>query len=182
MRNSHNSQQIQVNAGSMADIAFLLLIFFMITTTIVNDKGISLLLPPDRQETEMVPINERNLFKIQINSQDKLLVEGEPRDNTSGLREEIKTFILNNGKLIDLSESSSKAVVSIKTNRGTTQEMFIKTLDEVKAAYYEIYAQRAGITPAEYRNLSSNVPAEKRLYDKGRKGVPMNISIAEPSN
>ncbi|MBL6448036.1 biopolymer transporter ExbD [Fulvivirga sp. 29W222] len=182
MRNSHNSQQMQVNAGSMADIAFLLLIFFMITTTIVNDKGISLLLPPERLKTELVPINERNLYKIQINSQDKLLVEGELRENTSGLREEIKAFILNYGKSADLSESPSKAVVSIKTNRGTTQEMFIKMLDEVKAAYYEIYAKRARITPAEYRNLSLAVPAEKWLYDLGRKGIPMNISIAEPSN
>lgn len=182
MRNSHKSQQMQVNAGSMADIAFLLLIFFMITTTIVNDKGISLLLPPERQETEIVPINERNLFKIQVNSQDKLMVEGEPRENTVALREEIKAFILNNGRSADLSESPSKAVVSIKTNRGTTQEMFIETLDEVKAAYYEIYAGRAGITPKAYRDLSLTVPAEKRLYDKGRRGIPMNISIAEPSN
>lgn len=182
MRNSHKSQQMQVNAGSMADIAFLLLTFFMITTTIVNDKGITLLLPPERLEVDPVPIHERNIFKIQINSQDKLLIEGQPRENIKQLREEIKIFILNNGQSSELSESPEKAIVSIKTNRGTTQEIFIKTLDEVKAAYYEIYAERAGVSPKAYRDLSVNVPAEKLLYDKGKKGIPMNISIAEPSS
>ena len=181
MRNTINKEQMQVNAGSMADIAFLLLIFFMITTTIVNDKGLSLLLPPEQTEINQVPINERNLFKIHVNSEDQLMVQGVPMNSIHGVRDDIKAFIMNQGQREDWSESPKKAVVSIKTNRGTTQDMFIHVLDEAKAAYYELYSQKAGITAEAYRNLDTHIPAQKKLYDKGRKGVPMNISIAEPT-
>lgn len=182
MKNAQRNDQLQINAASMADIAFLLLIFFMVTTTIVNDKGLGLLLPPEQTTDIPVEIHERNIFKIQINSNDKVMVEGETRTDTRGIRNEVNAFVLNYGKNETLSESPTKAIVSIKTNRGTSQEMFIKVLDEVKAAYYKIYADRTGLTPAEYRNLSLNIPEEKRLFEKGRKGIPMNISIAEPSN
>ncbi|ELR68903.1 hypothetical protein C900_05596 [Fulvivirga imtechensis AK7] len=182
MKNAQRNNQMQINTASMADIAFLLLIFFMITTTIVNDKGLSLLLPPEQSNIVPVEIHEKNLFKIQVNSDDKIMVEGETRENLHGIRHEISEFILNYGRNKALSESPEKAIVSIKTNRGTSQEMFIKVLDEVKAAYYQIYADRTGLTPAEYRNLYLSIPEKKRLFEKGRKGIPMNISIAEPSN
>ncbi|MEM9300060.1 MAG: biopolymer transporter ExbD, partial [Bacteroidota bacterium] len=70
----------EINSSSMADIAFLLLIFFLVTTTIANDRGLSLQLPPNPEDIENIDIKipERNLFKIQINSADRLLVEGEP--------------------------------------------------------------------------------------------------------
>ena len=164
------------NSGSMADIAFLLLIFFMLTTTIVNDEGIDLLLPPKRMEKEDIPIKERNLFKILVNSEDELLVEDQPRSSAYNLREEIKEFILNPNNLNELSESPVKSVVSIKTNRGSSQDAFIRVLDEAKAAYFEIYAKRVGLTSVEFRSLPSNDPK----YKKARLGIPMNISIAEP--
>ena len=70
-----------------------------------------------------------------------------------------------------------KAVVSIKTNRGTSQRAFICALDEVKAAYYDIYGEKLGMSAAEYRALDTADPR----FNKVRRSIPMNISIAEPS-
>lgn len=91
----------EISSGSMADIAFLLLIFFLVTTTIANDKGITLLLPPPDQELqpEDVKIQDRNIFKILANSSDQLLVEDEPfRQDPQELTEMVKKFLLNFGQ------------------------------------------------------------------------------------
>lgn len=168
----------ELPASSMADIAFLLLTFYMMTTVIKSEKGIALLLPPI-QITELTPIHDRNLFTIQVNSQNQFLIENERRSNTAGLRDEIKKFILNAGIDPQQSVSPEKAIVSFKTDRGATYKTFITTLDEIQAAYYELYAQQAGITPERFRKLDLTNPAERALYEKGKKGIPMNISIAE---
>src|SRR5690554_6375453 len=90
----------EIPAGSMADIAFLLLIFFLVTTTIASDKGILNILPP-KQDPNVPPpdiqVNERNIFNILVNANDQLLVEGEFRDNTERLSEDIQAFILTFG-------------------------------------------------------------------------------------
>lgn len=132
------------NASSMADIAFLLLIFFMVTTTIVNDKGIDMVLPPDIDDRPPVPLHERNILAILINSENKLMVENKLRPDFDNLRRDVKKFILNNGQNPELSDNPKDAVVSIKANRGTSQGAYIKVLDEIKAAYYEIYARKLG--------------------------------------
>jgi biopolymer transport protein ExbD len=173
---------VEINSSSMADIAFLLLIFFLVTTTIVNDKGVMLLLPPKKTEENIAPIHERNLFKIQVNSEDQLLVNGELTDDIQTVRADIQTFVLNYGKDESSSESPKKAIVSIKTNRGTTYEKYIEVLNAVQGAYYDIYAKNANITNASYRSLDLSKPADKLLATKAKKGIPMNISIAEPSN
>ena len=93
-----NRPTAEIPNGSMADIAFLLLIFFLVTTTIANDKGIAMLLPPKpdpNQPPPEVTKNDRNIFKILANSQDKLLVEDEPLTDVFELREMVKSFILN---------------------------------------------------------------------------------------
>lgn len=169
----------------MADIAFLLLIFFLVTTTIANDKGLTLQLPPnpdDIQQTQ-VNIHERNIFKILINSSDKLLVENEPMDNPREIREKVKKFVLNNGADPTLSDNPKEAIVSIKTNRGTSYEKFIEVYNEVQGAYYDMYADRAGVTNEKWREIASNTsdPDNKRIYDEAREGFPMQISIAEPN-
>ena len=95
-----NRPTAEIPNGSMADIAFLLLIFFLVTTTIANDKGIAMLLPPKpdpNQPPPEVTENARNIFKILANSQDKLLVEDEPLTDVFELREMVKSFILNFG-------------------------------------------------------------------------------------
>ena len=88
-----------INSSSMADIAFLLLIFFLVTTTIANDKGLTLQLPPNPEDIEQqdIKIPERNIFKILLNSSDKLLVENEPMDDPREIRELVIEFVLNNG-------------------------------------------------------------------------------------
>ena len=182
----------EINSSSMADIAFLLLIFFLVTTTIANDRGLSLQLPPDPDQIENVDIKipERNLFKIQINSADKLLVEGEPMEDVTQIKELIKTFVLNNGRNPELSDTPKDAIVSLKTDRGTSQEKFIAVLDQVQGAYYDMYADRVGVTNKRWREIASDLsnPENKRLYDKGRGKTPqgtldfpMNLSIAEPT-
>jgi biopolymer transport protein ExbD len=178
----HKSSRVELNASSMADIAFLLIIFFMVTTIFNEEKGLSLMLPPFQQHPVTQPVHDRNLYKIQINSTDQLLINGIPEMNLDGVREELKTFILNNGALTTLSESPLKAIVSLKADRGTSHKVFIWVLDEIQATYYEIYAERAGIPLDQYRELKLNDSKEKELYDRGREGIPMNISIAEPTH
>jgi biopolymer transport protein ExbD len=181
----------EIPNASMADIAFLLLTFFLVTTTIANDRGLSLTLPPppDPAAPE-VKQQAHNLFTIQVNSSDALLVEGDPMDDVSGLKESIKTFILNNGADPTSSESPEKAIVSYKTDRGTSQKRFIEILDIIQGAYYDIWAERAGVTNKRFREAASDtsVPENKAIYDKGlgkrpdgSTEVPMAISIAEPT-
>jgi biopolymer transport protein ExbD len=175
----------EINSSSMADIAFLLLIFFLVTTTIANDKGLTLQLPPNPEDIEQddVKIPERNIFKILLNSSDRLLVENEPMEDTSEIREMVKEFVLNNGVNPVLSDSPKKAIVSIKTNRGTSYEKFIDVYNEVQGAYYDMYADRAGVTNTKWREIASKTsdPDNKRIYTEARKDFPMQISIAEPN-
>ncbi len=181
----------EINSSSMADIAFLLLIFFLVTTTIANDRGLSLQLPPNPEDIENIDIKipERNLFKIQINSADRMLVEGELLEDVTELRGMIKEFVLNNGRDPESSDNPKDAIVSLKTDRGTTQEKFIEVLDQIQGAYYDMYADRIGVTNKRWREIASDltVPEHKRLYDQGRGlkdgklEFPMNLSIAEPT-
>jgi biopolymer transport protein ExbD len=182
----------EIPNASMADIAFLLLTFFLMTTTIANDRGLSLVLPPppEAQQEDEIKIQEHNMFKIALNSNDALAVEGEYVSDISGLKEDIKKFVLNNGRDPHSSDSPQKAIVSFKTDRGTSHKRFIEILDIIQGAYYDIYAERAQVTNARWRELSSdlNDPENRRLYDigRGRKAdgsleVPMQISIAEPT-
>ena len=193
MARNRGRENPEINSSSMADIAFLLLIFFLVTTTIANDKGLLIPLPPDPDQMEDLDIKipERNLFKIQINSADRLLVEGEPfTQDPKELKPMIKEFVNNNGRDPESSDSPQKAIVSLKTDRGTTQDMFIQVLDNIQAAYYEMYAERAGVTAEQWRKIIDDLkdPDNKRLYDMGRGKTPegdiefpMQISIAEPT-
>jgi biopolymer transport protein ExbD len=180
--------------ASMADIAFLLLTFFLVTTTVANDRGLSLQLPPPPEALPPdvdIKIQERNLFKIQINSFDNILVEGNPY--TGSMRElsdQIKEFVLNRGANPESSDSPDKAIVSYKTDRGTSHKRFIEVLDAIQRSYYEIYADRAGVTTKKWLEVSSDLadPENKKLYDQGRgklpdgkPEIPMNVSIAEPT-
>lgn len=99
MARSKNKGSQEVNAGSMADIAFLLLIFFLVTTQIATNKGLTLLLPPKNEDDEPLEIkqNQKNVFKIQINSADRLLVEDEPMEDVTLIRDMVYDFVLNFG-------------------------------------------------------------------------------------
>jgi len=114
-----------VNAGSMADIAFLLLIFFLVSTTIDTDKGINRKLPPLLDEPVIADIKERNLFRVEINQQNELLVEGELMeidqlksaaiaflDNGAGLAAHGCDYCLGSKNPLS-SENPQKAIVSL---------------------------------------------------------------------
>lgn len=205
MARKKNRMSQEVNAGSMADIAFLLLIFFLVTTTIASDKGILNVLPPKLDPNNPPPeidLNERNIFVIRINSNDQFLIEGDYRDNTEGLDEELKAFILNfgapndesaklynslpaslkalSGRKPESSDHPGEAVVSIKTDRGTSYEKYLEVFDLAKKAYFDIYAARVNLSTDEYRALTGKNDAEESLIDRGKEGIPMAISIAEP--
>ena len=186
-----NRGAAQINSGSMADIAFLLLIFFLVTTQIATDKGILIRLPPKPDPNEPPPdikFNQRNIFKILINSQDKLLVEDEPLYDVSQLKEMVKRFVLNNGRDPNLSDSPSDAIVSIKADRGTSYDIFINVYDQCEAAYNEMYGEKVGLSAEEFRKLDRGDPEQKKLYDRareidenGKPQFPKQISIAEPT-
>jgi len=90
---------------------------------------------------------------------------------------------LNNGQNPASSDNPEKAIVSFKTDRGTSHKRFIQLLDIIQGAYYDIYADQAGVTNAEFREAASDltVPKNKEIYEKGRAGIPLNISIADPT-
>jgi biopolymer transport protein ExbD len=205
MARKKNRMSTEVNAGSMADIAFLLLIFFLVTTTIASDKGILNILPPKLDPNNPPPeidLNERNIFNILINANDQLLVEGEFRNSPDGLDEDVKAFIMNFGapneeasalynslpasvkalsaRNPESSDHPGEAVVSIKTNRGTSYEKYLEVFDLAKKAYFDIYAARVNLSTDEYRALTGKNDAEASLQDRGKEGIPMAISIAEP--
>ena len=203
-----NRPTAEIPNGSMADIAFSLLIFFLVTTTIANDKGIAMLLPPKpdpNQPPPEVTKNDRNIFKILANSQDKLLVEDEPLTDVFELREMVKSFILNFGspgeegvaiynslpssmkayssqvRRSDYSDDPTEAVVSFKADRGTSYELYVQVLDQVNAAYNDVYGERVGLSAAEFLQLDRDDPVQDRKYQTARDGIPRAISIAEPN-
>lgn len=148
MRHSQNSAP-QVNAGSMADIAFLLLIFFLVATTISADKGINRKLPPECAPGMdcSAEINERNILRIALNSNNELMVDNEIMD-LQELRAVTKAFLDNNGNgtcaycngnsLVLFSDHPEKAVVSLSTSKTSNYASFIAVQDELSKAYYEL--------------------------------------------
>lgn len=177
----YRSSTVELPTSSMADVAFLLLSFFLITTVIENHKGLTLQLPPWQEKPIPSEVHARNIFTIQINSEDQCLVEGERVADLSGLKEQVRAFVMNQGKVATLSDNPEVAVVSLKTDRGTTYSLFVRALDEIQGAYYEIYAERVGITSSAFRALQLQDPRQKAIYEKARRGIPMNLSIAEPT-
>ncbi len=174
------NEHFKMNAGSMADLAFLMLIFFLVATTIPQDKGLTLKLPPNSETPVPTPIASRNLFKILINSKGEILAEDLVLEDLSKLKQRVKDFVINPGADSKLAETPQKAVVSIKPHRGSDYHTYIQVIDMVKHAYYEIYGERVGLSAEQFRALNLKMPQERSLYENAREGIPMNISIADP--
>ncbi len=177
----------EINASSMADIAFLLLIFFLVTTTIASDKGLAILLPPKKQDDVQVKLKDRNVFTVLLNSNSQLLVEEELMDIKT-IKEEAKKFISNPTKNEKLSESPLEAVVSLKTDRGTKYEAYIRVMDELKRAYNELRAEHMGITLQKFLELENDPKQledkESELvkkYEAAKEAIPYRLSEAEPT-
>lgn len=169
----------EIPSSSLADIAFLLLVFFLIVTTIDSDTGIGMVLPPPPDEANPPPpIRERNLLKILVNSQGLILINERPA-SVQEVKARVMEFVDNNGRDENLSIDPKAAIVSIKTDRQTPYRTYISMLDEVRAAYKELRDGQAraqfGITYDEYRSrlVTASEDMIKEVY-------PMNVSIAEP--
>lgn len=168
----------EINASSMADIAFLLLIFFLVTTTMDIDKGIMTLLPPISDEEPPPPdkANQRNVLDILVNKNDQLLVKGELMDVIE-LKELAKTHVNNRGTDPRYSLSPQKAIVSLKNDRGTSYEIYITVQNELKAAYNELRDEYAiNNFGVKYADL------KKENQKTVRNEYPLRISEAEPEN
>uniref|UniRef100_UPI00404A80A9 ExbD/TolR family protein n=1 Tax=Gelidibacter sp. TaxID=2018083 RepID=UPI00404A80A9 len=160
----------EVNAGSMADIAFLLLIFFLVTTTIETDTGLNRKLPPIDENTEPPIIKQKNIFTVLINGKNQLLVEDELME-LKDLRKAAVEFLDNGGgtgedacsyckgkKSADSSDNPDKAIISLKNERETTYSTYISVQNELVAAYNQLRDRRAmelyGIT---FKEMQKNV-------------------------
>lgn len=178
MARSKNRTSNEINASSMADIAFLLLIFFLVTTTIAQDKGIQVLLPPWSDEIpDPTKLNKRNVFAVLVNADNQLLVRGELAD-VRELKERAKEFISNPYNREDLAESAQKAIISLKNDRGTKYEVYIEVYNELKAAYQELWDELSQRLYGEPYN--EEMPdAKKRVI---RTEIPFVLSEAEPTN
>ena len=174
----------EINAGSMADIAFLLLIFFLVTTTMDVDSGISRKLPPMPEENVEIPeIHKRNIFVVLINKNNKILAGiGSPTNvieingdgSISSLKDDVKTFITNNGGEPNSSESPDKAVVSLQNQEGTSYKTYIQVQNELTKAYNELRDEKSNVDYGKDFNRLDN-EEQKKIKDF----YPMKVSEAE---
>tara|TARA_B110000444_G_C18645711_1_gene503643 strand:+ start:184 stop:747 length:564 start_codon:yes stop_codon:yes gene_type:complete len=175
----------EINAGSMADIAFLLLIFFLVTTTMDVDSGISRKLPPMPEENIEIPeIHKKNIFVVLINKNNKVLAGiGSPTNMveisgdgtiTSSLKEDVMNFVSNNGQKPNSSESPEKAVVSLQNQEGTSYDMYIQVQNELTKAYNELRNKKANL---DYGKDFEKLDIEEQKIVK--KFYPMKVSEAE---
>lgn len=185
--------EAEIPTAGMADIAFLLLIFFLVTTTINTTTGIGMTLPPKLEDQKPPPVKDRNLMNVRVNDQGELLIEDE-QASIQEIRSLVKRHVTNFGQESDLSVSPSDAVISIKTGSGTPYEVYINVLDEVWMAYREIWnsmarsGQMIGPNGGRIEGLQQTYESYQAYYntlEPGeenliREALGANISIAEP--
>jgi biopolymer transport protein TolR len=196
----------EVNAGSMADIAFLLLIFFLVTTTIETDAGLDRMLPPiEPPETDVV-IKQKNIFTVSINKSGQLLVEEELM-NLDDLRNAAIAFLDNGGAAsgspeycnycqgkrdASSSDNPQKAIISLKNDRETAYKTYITVQNELVGAYNDLRNREArrlynrDFTEMESEYLNPETPSSVRdeLKEKVKRIqelFPQKLSEAETS-
>lgn len=160
----------------MADIAFLLLIFFLVTTTIINDQGIMMKLPPWDPNSKPPKLADRNVCRVSINFEDELFFRGN-RIKVDQLNDKVKEFISNprNDKM--MAKSPKKAVISLKNDRATTYKTYIAVYDELKKAYHELRDERSIQRFGKSYDYCSKFQRQA-IKDE----IPLIISEAEPSD
>lgn len=181
----------EINSGSMADISFLLLTFFLLTSSIDTDQGITRKLPPPldpKNPPSNIDIKERNVLKVLVSKSNALLVQGKYIDIRE-LKETAKVFLANPQNKVDLPEMEvkdipglgkirvSKGVISLKNDRGTSYKAYINVQNELAAAINELRndlsKQKYGVKFSELKGVKSDAIA---------KAVPIAISEAEHEN
>lgn len=183
----------EINASSMADISFLLLIFFLVTTSMATDKGLSRKLPapvPEDQKTEEeVEINKRNIMMVLINSSDLLMVNGDVMP-INKLKEKAKEFIANPSNSGSLPAKVAEEipfmgtmmitkdhVISLQNDRGTSYQAYINVQNELVAAYNEL---REELSRQKFDSAYSELDEDRQKAIQ--QVYPQRISEAEPKN
>ena len=183
----------EINASSMADISFLLLIFFLVTTSMDVNQGLARRLPPPippDQKVEDTDINKRNLFVVKINWENKLLVQGQELD-IKQLRAKAKEFIANPEEKADMPKLfeedfgqpfgtlkyTKEHVISVQNDMETQYQAYLDVQNELVAAYNELREECA----KKYFNKSYN-ELDEEWQKKISKIYPQKISEAEPKN
>ncbi len=179
----------EINAGSMADIAFLLLIFFLVTTTMSTNTGMQRKLPPppDNEKVDVdVDVKERNVMVVMINMDNNIAIKGKPI-LLKNICENTKKFFLNSNNSEDLPEKKeedvpffgkvkvSQGVVSLQTDRNTNYEKYLQVQNELVRAVNEL---REELSMRKF-----GIPFEELSEEKQKavgKVFPLNISEAEP--
>ena len=180
-----------INSSSTADIAFLLLCYFLMTTTMGTQTGLSRRLPPMPENQEKVDdqkVNRRNIIIVKINSADRLLASRDPID-VSQLKDKIREFLTNPNNDPNLPEKEeieiegygkcpvSKGVISLQNDRGTSYHAYIAVQNELVKAINELRD--------EFAKKNYGKPFIKLTEDQQdivKKAVPQNISEAEPKD
>ena len=191
----------EVNAGSMADIAFLLLIFFLVTTTIETDAGLDRMLPPIEPPDTDVVIKQKNIFTVNINKNGQLLVEDNLME-LKDLRKAAIAFLENNAdgsctfckgkKDQSSSDNPTKAIISLKNDRETKYSTYITVQNELVGAYNDLrnreaqrlYGRDFTKMEAEYLNPETPSAIRDELKDKVKRiqdMFPQKLSEAETS-
>ena len=190
----------QINASSMADISFLLLIFFLVTTSMDVNKGLARRLPPPpqtqpNQEKLDMKIKKRNLMVVKINSQNKLMVNGEVME-VKRLKDEVKKFILNKdndpnlpevvedsfdfgGNIGQLTVRYTKDhIISVQNDVDTKYETYLDVQNELVRAYNEVRDESAW-RYYKVRKFNELSESQQKVI---QKIYPQKISEAEPKN
>jgi biopolymer transport protein TolR len=196
----------EVNAGSMADIAFLLLIFFLVTTTIETDAGLDRMLPPIEPPDTDVVIKQKNIFTVSINKSGQLLVEEELM-NLEGLRDAAIAFLDNGGapagspeycnycqgkRDASSSDNPQKAIISLKNDRETAYKTYITVQNELVGAYNDLRNRESrrlynrDFTEMESEYLNPETPSSvrdelKEKVQRIQELFPQKLSEAETS-
>lgn len=181
----------QINATSTADIAFMLLIFFLITTSMDTDRGLARRLPPPpenkEQEKSDIIVKERNVLQVKLNKDDQLMVGGEWSD-IKQLRDKAKEFIANPNNDENLPEKhakhlplfgdvmiTEKHVISVQNDVGTSYEAYLQVQNELVAAYNEL---RDELAKSQFGKSLAECSEEEK--DAITQYYPQKISEAEP--
>ena len=147
----------------MADISFLLLLFFLVTTTIDVDTGIGLVLPPPVEEGDITKVNPENMIRVLVNASGEVLLDDEV------------TAVPQIHEIVSNKLRQKNKIISVKTDRNTPYSVYIATLDEIKQAYNTLREEYAMKT----FGLPLNALTEQQM-DEVRDAVKQSISIAEP--
>ena len=180
-----------INSSSTADIAFLLLCYFLMTTTMGSQTGLQRRLPPMPDKNQAVQdqkVNRRNIIIVKINSADRILAGSDPVD-ISQLKDKIKEFLSNPANDPSLPEKEeiniegygmypvSKGVISLQNDRGTSYRAYIAVQNELVKAVNEL---REEFSRSKYGKGFNNLTEEQQEIVK--KAIPQNISEAEPKD